>query len=63
MRRPATCLALLLLLTGCSSSLIYNGLREYERSLCAEGPAVQYAECRQRVEMDYRTYRKLGESG
>ena len=61
--RAATCFVILLTLTGCSNRQVYEGLRERERNLCAEGPAAQYEECLQRIEMDYRSYRELEDDG
>ena len=46
-----------LALAACSERQVYEGLRERERNLCAEGPAVQYEACLQRLEMDYDEYR------
>jgi hypothetical protein len=50
-------LAVVLLLTACSHEQIFNGLRERERNLCAEGPAVDYEACLERIDMDYEEYR------
>jgi hypothetical protein len=60
MRRPelAFLLTSSLLLQACSYGQVYEGLRERERNLCAEGPAVQYDQCLEKIELDYHEYEK-----
>jgi hypothetical protein len=45
-------------LSGCSSKAWYEGFQTRQRQLCLEGPSTEYADCLERANCSYESYRR-----
>ena len=51
-------LSVAMLMQGCSSRQVYDGLRERQRIECQQLPKSEYEDCLDRVDMGYEEYRR-----